>query len=147
MPRIFKKQLKKQITFVPLIYHFRNLIIGLFQLGHCIIMKHVKEILKFNEYKEIKLPNLLIWTITTAYPHPPLFWCVSEPLKKLITFSSICPITEVRHECVSNEWLTPLTLHQHRQRLPPVVMRFFSPPFLAKDVLFYRNIRQGPALE
>lgn len=60
MPRIFKKQLKKQITFVPLIYHFHNSIIGLFHLGHNIIMKHVKEILKFNEYKEIKLPNLLI---------------------------------------------------------------------------------------
>lgn len=70
MPRIFKQQLKKQITFVPLIYHFRNSIIGLFQLGHCIIMKHVREILKLNEYKEIKLPNLLIWTITTAHPIP-----------------------------------------------------------------------------
>lgn len=116
MPRIFEQQLKKQITFVSLIYHSHNSIIGLFQLGHCIIMKHVRKILKLNKYKEIKLPNLLIWTITTAHPHP-LFGYISEPLKKLITFSSTCPITEVRRECVSNEWLIPLTLpHQHRQK-------------------------------
>lgn len=132
MPRIFKQQLKKQITFVPLIYHFCNSIIGLFQLGHCIIMKHVREILKLNEYKEIKLPNLLIWTITTAHPIPP-FWYISEPLKKLITFSSIFPIAEVRLECVSNEWLTSLTLYQPRQKLPLVVMRL-SLTFLAKGI-------------
>lgn len=60
MPRIFKQQLKKQITFVPLIYHFCNWIIVLFQLGYCIIMKHVRKILELNEYKEIKFPNLLI---------------------------------------------------------------------------------------
>lgn len=70
MPRIFKQQLKKQIIFVSLIYHFHNLKIGLFQLGHCIIMKHVRKVLRLYKYKEIKLLNLLIWTITTAHPHP-----------------------------------------------------------------------------
>lgn len=145
MPRIFKKQLKKQITFVPLIHHFRNSIIGLFQLGHSIIMKHVKEILKLNEYKEIKLPNLLIWTITTAHSHP-LLGYISEPLKKLITFSSICPITEVRLECVSNKWLTPLTLHQLRQRLPLVVTRLFLPPSMLKTYITLQKHQAGPGL-
>lgn len=60
MPRIFKQQLKKQITFVSLIYHFCNWQIGLFQLGHCIIMKHVRKILKLDKYREVKLPNLLV---------------------------------------------------------------------------------------
>lgn len=44
-------------------------------------MKHVKEILKLNEYKEIKLPTLLIWTITTAHPPPPFlvyFWAIKD---------------------------------------------------------------------
>lgn len=50
--RIFKQQLKKQITFVPLIFHFHNSIIGPFQLGHWIIRRHVREILKLNKYKK-----------------------------------------------------------------------------------------------
>lgn len=58
--RIFKQQLKKQIIFVSLIYHFHNLKIGLFQLGYCIIMKHIRKVLRLYKYKEIKLLNLLI---------------------------------------------------------------------------------------
>lgn len=60
MPRIFKQPLKKQIIFVSLIYHFHNLKIGLFQLGHCVKMKHVRKVLRLYKYKEIKLLNLLI---------------------------------------------------------------------------------------
>lgn len=128
MPRISKQQLKKQITFVPLIYHFRNWIIVLFQLGYCIIMKHVRKILALNEYKEIKLPNLLIWTITTSHPIP-FGGYVSEPLKKKTNYFlfSICPITEVRFECVSSEQITFLTSKQHRQKLSLIVMRLPTP--------------------
>ena len=146
MPRIFKKQLKKQITFVPLIYHFRNLIIGLFQLGHCIIMKHVKEILKLNEYKEIKLPNLLIWTITTAHPHPHFlvcFWAIKE------TNYFLFHLPNNRGQTwMCKQWMAhPFDFASAQAEITSCGDEVFSPPFLAKDVLFYRNIRQGPALE
>lgn len=136
MPRIFKQQLKKQITFVPLIYHFRNSIIGFFQLGHCIIMKHVREILKLNEYKEIKLPkpaDLNNHHCTPSSPFLVYLWAI----RQTNYFPFHLP-NSWGQTWMCKQWIAhPLTFTSAQTEITSCGDEAFSPPFLTTSIEYF----------